>query len=157
MSKRNDSDTRVSLREYVDALFGEHGKRTDERAAASQRAIDDAFRAQEKLLDARLLAAQDAVEKANVANEKRFDGVNEFRSSLGDQQRTLMPRSEVEVIVKSLNDKVEAQNKLIQSNADNLRELIANRAGVGSGWGYAVGAVGLILGVAGLALAVLKP
>jgi len=57
-----------------------------------------------------LAAADRAVSKAETATEKRFEGVNEFRNTLADQQRTLMPRSEVEILIKSLNEKVDALN-----------------------------------------------
>jgi len=59
------------------------------------------------------LAASDrAVTKAEMASEKRFDAVNEFRATLADQQRNLMPRAEVEIMMKSINEKVDALNVL---------------------------------------------
>lgn len=57
------------------------------------------------------LAASDrAVSKAEGASEKRFDAVNEFRATLADQQRNLMPRNEVEIMMKAMNDKIDALN-----------------------------------------------
>jgi hypothetical protein len=41
-----------------------------------------------------LAAADKAVTKAEIATEKRFEGVNEFRSTLADQAANLMPRAE---------------------------------------------------------------
>jgi hypothetical protein len=41
-----------------------------------------------------LAAADKAVTKAEIATEKRFEGVNEFRSTLADQAARLMPREE---------------------------------------------------------------
>ncbi len=90
-----------------------------------------------------------AVIKAEVANEKRFDSVNEFRSTLSDQQRLLIPRAEVEVIIRALSDKIDR-------NVDGLRDLNnrvamlqaesgGERHGMQSGWGYAAGVVGMIV------------
>lgn len=57
------------------------------------------------------LAASDrAVTKAESASEKRFDAVNEFRATLADQQRNLMPRGEVEILIKAINEKIDSLN-----------------------------------------------
>lgn len=72
-----------------------------------------------------LLASDRAVSKAEGASEKRFDAVNEFRATLADQQRTLIPRSEVEIIVKSINEKIDALNAILisrQGQSEGQRE-----------------------------------
>jgi len=96
-----------------------------------------------------LSSAKEAVAKAEAANEKRFDSVNEFRATLTDQQRTFMPRSELEVIIKSLNEKVSAQAALLMDSNNRINANQANIAGKESGqnqgWGWAVGVVGLVL------------
>ena len=60
--------------------------------------------------DAALASADRANTKAETATEKRFDAVNEFRATLADQQRNLMPRGEVEILIKGLNEKIDALN-----------------------------------------------
>lgn len=47
-------------------------------------------------MDQRFISLQLAVTKAEEATEKRFEGVNEFRNTLADQQRTFIPRAEYE-------------------------------------------------------------
>ena len=54
-----------------------------------------------------LASADKASLKADSATEKRFEGVNEFRATLSDQAARLIPRAEVEQIIKGVNDKVD--------------------------------------------------
>jgi hypothetical protein len=90
------------------------------------------------------LAASDrAVTKAEMASEKRFDAVNEFRATLADQQRSFIPRNEVEVITKGINDRME-----------KVENSIILQAGKGQGmsslWGYIVGVVGVVIAIISL-------
>ncbi len=57
-------------------------------------------------IEQRFLSMKEAVNKAETATEKRFEAVNEFRSTLSDQQRTFIPRKEYEVSNCSLDAKV---------------------------------------------------
>jgi hypothetical protein len=90
--------------------------------------------------------------KAESAIEKRFDSVNEFRASLADQARLLMPRQEAESLLKSLTEKLETGLKVLADRVDTQSaQLISSagkKSGIESGWGYAVGAVGLVLAIA---------
>jgi TolA-binding protein len=90
------------VREYIDLHF----QRVDER-----------FLAQEKAVAAALAAAKEAVAKAEAASEKRFEGVNEFRGTLSDQQRTLMPRAEAEMRMGQMEGRI---GKLEQSDIQRI-------------------------------------
>lgn len=92
----------------------------------------------EKAVGLALNTSDKAVQKAETAIEKRLDGVNEFRATLADQQRLLMPRAEVEVIVLAMNERIAVLTK-------QLDALNSERTGIKGGWGYAVGVVGLVL------------
>jgi hypothetical protein len=59
-----------------------------------------------KYFEAKFKALDKAVTKAEIATEKRFESVNEFRNTLSDQSRTLMPRAESESKYNGLNDRV---------------------------------------------------
>jgi tetrahydromethanopterin S-methyltransferase subunit G len=99
-------------------------------------------------MNAMYKAQQEAISKAEIANEKRFANVNEFRAQLGDQARTFMPRAEVEVILKTLDsriDKVEERDI----------ERIGLKSGTKEGWLYALGAF-TIIGVVLAMLAMFK-
>jgi hypothetical protein len=119
---------------------------SDALAAAflsQQTAMQTAFTVAEKAVGAALAAADRAVSKAELAADKRFESVNEFRKTLDDQQRTLMPRPEVNVMFTGLTDK-------FTSLKEQLDGLLAERAGIKGGWGYAVGVVGFVLAVLAL-------
>jgi hypothetical protein len=83
-------------------------------------------------------ASDRAVEKAEIAAEKRFDSVNEFRSTLSDQQRTLMPRSEAEIRFAALATMIDALEHRATAST-------SQRSGIRDGWGYAVGAFGVLI------------
>jgi hypothetical protein len=110
----------VSLREYVDTRFA----------------------AQESAVQAALASAEKAVVKAESAAERRFDSVNEFRATLADQARLLMPRAEAESAMKSLTEKLDALQMRVNARDDRGR-------GMGDIWGYIVGAVGILALVIG--------
>lgn len=84
-----------------------------------------------------LNAADRAVNKAESAAEKRFEGVNEFRATLADQQRTLMPRSEVEILVKGINERIEKIE-----NANLLST--GTSKGINTSWAFVIGAISTI-------------
>lgn len=95
------------------------------------------FDAQEKAVLSALTAADRAVAKAELASEKRFEGVNEFRDALSDQQRTFIPRLEVE-----------GQLAAVRKESDELKArvngILSERTGVKGGYGYAVGVAGFV-------------
>lgn len=123
---------------HFEKLLEAHDKRYEQRFQASQDAVKAAFEAQENRINERLQAQDRAVNKAEIAAEKRFEGVNEFRAQLGDQQRTLMPRAEAENRLQMLMDKVNV--------LENFRtEQLTKSSGAKEGYGQAVAIVSLIL------------
>jgi hypothetical protein len=100
------------------------------------------FEAQEKAVAAALAAAKEAVTKAEVAAEKRFDAVNEFRSTLKDQQATLMPRQEAVALLKALEEKVLA-------NDARINQVVNRWEGASWLWGLILGGGGLAMGILG--------
>lgn len=92
-----------------------------------------------------LAAADRAVTKAETASEKRFDAVNEFRATLADQQRNLMPRGEVEILIRSLNEKIDALNltTITKQSKD-----IGQREGIGT--------VAVVAGIISVIIAILS-
>jgi len=132
-------ETRFNLlTEQVKDAQAQSDKRYEQRWEASRAAVDAAFSAQKEAINAALAAADRAVAKAEAAAEKRFEGVNEFRQTLADQQRTLIPRGEVIVMVRAIEEKL----VVIQTQLERLN---AERIGIKGGWGYAVGVAGLML------------
>jgi hypothetical protein len=147
--------------DHVRTLIVGNDKRYEQRFDASQKAlevgfaaakaaVDASFAAQKEAINAALAAADRAVTKAELATEKRFESVNEFRGTLDNQQRTLIPRSEVDKMFQAMTEKVDRLQK--QADAST-----AERAGIRGGWGYAVGAVGFVLLLASFALRLMPP
>jgi predicted transcriptional regulator len=113
--------------QHVLALIGANDHRYEQRFIDAERAVSYA-----------LAAAKEAVIKAEQAAEKRFESVNEFRNTLSDQQRNLLPRSEADRAFAAMAEKIRALEKQHDT-------LVAERLGVRGGWGYAVGVIGLVI------------
>jgi hypothetical protein len=106
----------------------------NERSTANNQRFD----AQEKAVAAALAAAKEAVAKAEAAAEKRFDSVNEFRAALKDQQGTLIPRTEVDVRLKSMDAK-------IADNEARIVQIVSRAEGSAQLWQGITVALGIIL------------
>jgi len=115
-------------------------------------AVDAAFAAQREAITAALAAADRAVTKAELATEKRFESVNEFRGTLDNQQRTLIPRSEVDVLVKGLEEKISNVTKVTDKLESDVRERKSEARGVKDGYGWAAAALMLVIALAAFAL-----
>lgn len=87
----------------VDTVHQHLSQRLTDLDRLLSRRMDDA----DKAIQAALVSAEKAVTKAETASEKRFEGVNEFRGVLQDQQRDLLRRSEYtaahEALIERLN------------------------------------------------------
>jgi len=145
----NEKEPGPTLREYVEQRFKLLEESVEQRFNANKEAVAAAFAAQKQAIDAALAAADRAVTKAELATEKRFESVNEFRGTLDNQQRTLIPRSEVDVLMKGIEEKVSNVQKQLDAQ-------IAERRGIAGGWGYAVGAVGFLLALGSLVMIGIK-
>ena len=104
--------------DVIRAIMDEREQRYTDRHNASQLALSAAFVAQEKAFMAAMLSAEKqvmaalssadrAVQKAEIAAERRFESVNEFRSTLADQQVQLITRNEVNAKLDALTSKIE--------------------------------------------------
>jgi acyl-CoA reductase-like NAD-dependent aldehyde dehydrogenase len=117
-------------------------------------AVDAAFSAQKESVAAALAAADRAVQKAETSAEKRFEAVNEFRETLADQQRSLMPRAETEALMKAMDAKLEVALKSMQErtdqNAKHLATMEDRSLGTSNGWQWAVLVVGLFFSLVGV-------
>lgn len=135
---------------HVQALREADDRRYEQRFSEQKDAVNTAFAAQKEATSAALLAADRAVQKAEAASEKRFESVNEFRATLTDQQRTFIPRAEVDVIVRGVEEKINNLTKLMDESRQRETNSRAERRGVQGGWGYAVGVIGFIATLAAL-------
>lgn len=107
-----------------------------EASLAAEKAINAAMVAAEKAISAALTSAAQAVQKAEAASETRFQSVNEFRSQLGDQAATFIPRTEAAARFDSQAEKLDALSSRIDKSE-------GAGGGLKQGWAFLIGAVGL--------------
>ena len=124
----------ISIKEYFERVFSERDDRYSQR-----------FDAQEKAVAAALAAAKEAVTKAETATEKRLEGVNEFRQSLEDQQRTFIRQDVFDARFKGLED----QLALLATQASENK---GRGVGRNDAWAYLVAGVSLAIAIAALFL-----
>ena len=150
----------ASDREYFLAIINERDRRYDQRFVDSKEAVNTALSAAKEAVNAALIAAKEAVVKAENASEKRFEGVNEFRKTLADQQMTFSRRSDLQ----ALTDNLELRYKTITDRMASLEETVNRNTSRGEGstatWGYmgaALGVLGTLVGIGGIALRLMGP
>lgn len=111
--------------------------RNEQRFIAQQNAIKDALIAQKEAVAAALVAAEKAVLVAETNAEKWRAAANEWRGAMNDRERNLMPRMEAEKADRSNTEKIDAL-------AARMDRTEGRSGGFHQGWGYLVGAVGLV-------------
>jgi hypothetical protein len=111
--------------------------------------VDVRFEAQQKAVESALAAADRAVQKAEVASDKRFDSVNEFRNTLSDQTRTLIPRTEAEQQFKDVGEKLANLTTRLNAIEDRGR-------GASDSWLILIAVIGVIGTIGGFAFALFR-
>lgn len=124
----------IDLKQYFSDIIAANDKNYSQRFESADRAVSAA-----------LAAADRAVAKAEAASEKRFESVNEFRNTLADQQRTLMPRAEIEVLLKAIGDRVDGLST-------RLEKTEGTQVGTRNTLGYVVGIGGIMIAVVSVIL-----
>jgi hypothetical protein len=135
MNQEGDGWTLATLHAHLLTILDERDKRYGQR-----------FTDLETALRAALAASEKAINKAEVATERRFESVNEFRTTLSDQAANFITRSEAEAATARNSER-------IQELMDRINRSEGRGAGLGTGWMYLVGAVGVIATVITIALA----
>lgn len=140
----------ISLRDYVIATLETHRQHNDLRFdMIDQRleyAIDNLANRMKALETASSLALhsnEQALLKAEATTEKRFDSVNEFRQMLNDMNANSMPRSEANLMFKSMQEALHA-------NTDRLNLTQGADQGVKSSWLFVVGLIASVAGAASI-------
>lgn len=140
--KALDPDPEVPMREYLERILDERDRLYGAKFAASEvavaaalaaaeKAVNSAFLSQqtamqtalvsqEKAVSAALAAAERAGTKAEIAADKRFEGLNELRGMVTDQQATFMQRGEATALINAINERL----IVIQANYDSKLETL---------------------------------
>lgn len=132
-----------TLKHHLESVINQNENLSVQRHNSEHNAVSIALEAQKELTIQAQAAATEAVRKAEAAVEKRFDSVNEFRAQLGDQARTFVPRSEFDVRLDPIIERIsKLENRSIG--------LDGRKTGLGEGWGWAVGIAGFVVMVVSL-------
>lgn len=126
----------TGLREIIEA----NDKRYTERFQGLIDTFAQAIAAVKEAVTTALATAERANTKAENANDKRFEGVNEFRNSLSDQSRLLMPRLEVEALFRGLKEDIGKLEKSQQSTA-------GRSSGVRDSWAVLAAIAALLISI----------
>ncbi len=119
----------------------------DQRFADNEKALVATLASVERKAASELLATKEAVLKAELANERRFESVNEFRGTLSDQQRLLIPRQEVTVEFSNLREKIDGVSTRLEALAIQVGNQRSEGIGMTRFLGYIVTAVVLLGGI----------
>jgi len=117
--------------------------------AANDKRYEDRFTAQKSEVAIALSAAEKAVVKAEVANERRFENTNEWRAVVSDRDKTFATS-------KAVDDRFSSQDAKIAALTSRIDQAQGSGMGLKSGWGYLIGAVGLIGSLIAIILAFRK-
>ncbi len=112
-----------TLFDFFQHRMDDADRRYEQRFQAQQEALQVGFTAQEKAVSAALQSADRAVNKAELAAEKRFEAGNEFRESLSDQSKTLLPRAEYQVQHTALAERLTRLETMLATMAGGTRQL----------------------------------
>lgn len=105
--------------------------------------VDRRFEDQDKAVQAALASAEKAVVTARNANDKRFEAANEVKATFSEDLARKLDRTEYTSNHKSLEDKIDALT-------DRMNRNEGHSGGLNAGWGYLVGAIGLLGSVVGI-------
>lgn len=125
-----------TLRVYLFRLLDERDRRYADR-----------FEDLEKELNSAFIVNQKAIDKAEFAIERRFSSVNEFRKTLSDQATQFVVRKEADIQYQRIIDRINELDKRVTRTE-------GRGAGLHAGWLYLIGAIGLLLTILTIYLAV---
>lgn len=162
------------LKDHVAQRFTDSDLRYQQRFDAQTNALDAALAAAKEAVATAMIAAEKATTKAETASDKRFASVNEFRQTLSDQTASFMPRGEAQSRLDGMAEKIDdlkayqlsttgrasatpTMETRLMEVMNEVRALRESRSadqgkstGLNAGWGYLIGAIGLIAVVVNL-------
>lgn len=92
-------------KEYLESQIAGLREALVAQIVAQKEAIGAALTAAKEALTAAQASSEKAILKAEESNEKRFASVNEFRSTLADQQKTFVTKAECDYRFQSIDGK----------------------------------------------------
>lgn len=102
-------------KQYLESQIEGLRSATVSQIVAQKEAISAALTAAKEALTAAMSASEKAIAKAEEANEKRFSSVNEFRSTLADQQKTFVIKTEVDFKFVAFEKKLDEYSERLRT------------------------------------------
>ncbi len=144
-----------TLKEYVSALINSNDRRYQESFAAAKEAVAAALAAQKELTNAAFASSEKAITKAEEAQRDYNVRSNEFRGQLDDQAKTLMPRTETNVLMQAQNERISDHGKQIETMLMRLTTLDTAGATKSDSKGNNMTVIGLICTVVSVVILII--
>lgn len=129
----------------VEKQADERDRWYSERDRDRQAQVDRALAAAEKQTTASFTASEKAIVKAEAAQSEYNVRSNEFRGQLDDQAKRLIPRLEVEGLLKNIEEKVTRVDTDVRMLRESRSTTAGRSAGAGAMWGYVAAGFGFLL------------
>jgi len=97
---------------------------TDQRITALEDKVMGKIQSVKDLISLGTEMGKEAITKAENAAEKRFEGLNELRGAMSDQQSSYLPRIEAEARLRSFEDKIDHTIKGVAANALDMKGMV---------------------------------
>jgi hypothetical protein len=110
-------------------LMDERDRRYEQRSNSQDIAVGSA-----------LATSKEAVDKAETATERRLEVLNELRGVVVDQAREFARKTEVDLLIKGIVERIDALTSLVNTQQ-------AHGGGIKDAFGYVVAAAGLLIAV----------
>ena len=154
------NDLRTAESERINQMFTSHKEYFDSKFIAQKDMSDAILRERDAKLVDKFESLATAINKAETATEKRFEGVNEFRNTLSDQQKTFLTSNEYKSAHQNLLDLVNTSTKTTSDTILTQKERIDKieniKQGGQSTWMMIVGIVAFISALFSIALHFIK-
>jgi hypothetical protein len=125
-----------TLHEHLTAVLGERNERYEQR-----------FRSQQEATSLALSATKEAVRVAEESAQRWRESANEWRGAMNDREGNFMPRAEAEKAVAAATERIKDLAAVVDKLAERMDVQAGRSAGLGAGWSYLVGLIGLIVAV----------
>jgi len=113
----------VGLREFLERLLDERDRQYDARFPAAEIAVQAALLAQKEGVSLAFAVNEKPIVRSEEAQRAYNERSNEFRGQLDDQAKMLMPRSETNTMLRSMEEKINAA----RDASDRERSVLGER------------------------------
>jgi hypothetical protein len=137
--------------EAMKALIDERDRMYAERDNSRRTAVEAALIAAKEQTASSFAASKEAITKAEQAQHDYNMRSNEFRGQLDDQAKRLISRSEVESMIKNLEEKISRVDNDQRTLRDTVGSGVSRGEGMNAFWQYLLAVIGL-LGSLGLGI-----